>query len=54
MITVIKLSGRAKLSGVETDLTYAVVYTIRDGKIAREREYATTQEAREAAGVKRG
>jgi ketosteroid isomerase-like protein len=54
VITVIKLSGRAKLSGVETDLTYAVVYTIRDGKIARGREFATREEALEAAGLKRG
>jgi ketosteroid isomerase-like protein len=41
VIAVLRLSGRAKLSGIETELTYAVVYTIRDGKIARGREYAT-------------
>jgi ketosteroid isomerase-like protein len=35
VIAVLHASGRAKLSGIETDLTYAVVYTIRDGKIAR-------------------
>ena len=45
-------SGRAKLSGVETDLTYGVVYTIRDGKIARGREYMTREEALEAAGLR--
>ena len=44
-------SGRAKLSGIETDLTYAVVHTIRDGKIARGREYMTRAEALEAAGL---
>jgi ketosteroid isomerase-like protein len=49
VVAVIKLSGRAKLSGVETDLTYAVLYWIRDGKIARGREYATREEALEAA-----
>ena len=42
VIAVLRISGRAKLSGVETDLTYAVLYTIRDGKIARGREYWTT------------
>jgi ketosteroid isomerase-like protein len=31
--------GRAKASGVETELRYAVVYTVRGGKIARGREY---------------
>jgi ketosteroid isomerase-like protein len=51
VIAVLRISGRAKLSGVETDLTYAVVYTIRDGKIARGREYAARDEALEAAGL---
>jgi ketosteroid isomerase-like protein len=30
---------------------YSVVYTVRDGKIARGREYATREEALEAAGL---
>jgi ketosteroid isomerase-like protein len=51
VIAVLRMSGRAKLSGVETELTYAVVYTIRDGKIARGREYATRDLALEAAGL---
>jgi ketosteroid isomerase-like protein len=51
VIAVLRMSGRAKLSGVETELTYAVVYTIRDGKIARGREYATRDQALEAAGL---
>jgi ketosteroid isomerase-like protein len=51
VVVVLRLTGRAKLSGVETDLTYAVVYTVRDGKIARGREYATRAEALEATGV---
>jgi ketosteroid isomerase-like protein len=51
VIAVLRLSGRAKLSGVETDLTYAAVYTIRDGKIARGREYAARAEAIEATGL---
>jgi ketosteroid isomerase-like protein len=51
VIAVLRLSGRAKLSGIETELTYAVVYTIRDGKIARGREYATRDQALGAAGM---
>jgi ketosteroid isomerase-like protein len=51
VIAVIRISGRAKLSGVETDLTFAILYTIRDGKIARGREYWTRDEALEAAGL---
>jgi ketosteroid isomerase-like protein len=52
VIAVTRGSGRAKLSGVETDLTYAVLYTIRDGKIARGREYWTKEQALEAAGLR--
>jgi ketosteroid isomerase-like protein len=52
VIAVLRTSGQAKLSGVETDLTYAVVYTIRDGKIARGREYWNREEALEAAGLR--
>lgn len=51
VIAVTRISGRAKLSGVETDLTYAALYTIRDGKIARGREYWTKEQALEAAGL---
>jgi ketosteroid isomerase-like protein len=46
-----RFGGRAKLSGVETEQTYAVVFVIRDEKIARCREYATREEALEAAGL---
>jgi ketosteroid isomerase-like protein len=52
VVTVLRFGGRAKLSGVETDLTFAVVYTIRDGKIVRGREYWTREEALEAAGLR--
>jgi ketosteroid isomerase-like protein len=36
--------------GVETDQMDAIVFTIRDGKIARGREYATRHDL-EAAGM---
>ena len=52
VIAVVRISGRAKLSGVETDLTYAALYTIRDGKVARGREYWTKEQALEAAGLR--
>jgi ketosteroid isomerase-like protein len=51
VIAVTRISGRAKLSGVETDLTFAALYTIRDGKIVRGREYWTKEQALEAAGL---
>ncbi len=48
VVGVMRISGRAKLSGVETDLTHAFLYTFRDGRIARGREYWTRDEALEA------
>ena len=51
IVAALRNSGRAKLSGVETDLTFAVVNTIRDGKIVRGREYWTKEQALEAAGL---
>ena len=51
VVSVIRISGRAKLSGVETDLTYAEFSTFRDGKIAFGRQYFTRDEALEAAGL---
>jgi ketosteroid isomerase-like protein len=51
VVAVIHNSGRAKRSGVPTELRYAALYTIRDGKIVRIREYATRAEALEAAGL---
>jgi uncharacterized protein len=51
VVAVVRVSGRAKLSGVETELTYAELWTLRDGKIARGRQYFTRAEALEAAGL---
>lgn len=45
-----RAAGRAKISGAETELVYAVVYTVRDGKIVRGREYASLEQALEAVG----
>jgi ketosteroid isomerase-like protein len=46
-----RLSGRAKISGAETELVYAVIYTVRDGKIVRGREYATLEQALAVVGL---
>jgi ketosteroid isomerase-like protein len=51
VVAVERFGGRAKLSGIETNQTEAVVYSIRGGKLARCREYATRAEALEAAGL---
>jgi ketosteroid isomerase-like protein len=54
VIAVLRNTARAKLSGIETELTYAALYTLRDGKIARAPEYWTREEALEAAGLSDG
>jgi ketosteroid isomerase-like protein len=45
-----RMTGRAKLSGIETELSYAVVYTLREGKIVGVREYRDRAAALEAVG----
>ena len=52
VIAVQHATGRAKASGVQTDIRYAVVYTLRDGKIVRGREYLDRAEAFEAVGLR--
>jgi ketosteroid isomerase-like protein len=52
VVAVLRISGRARQSGVEADLTFATLYTLRDEKIARGREYATREEALQAAGLR--
>jgi ketosteroid isomerase-like protein len=46
-----RLTGRAKLSGTQTDLRYALVSTISDGKVVRAREYMSLDQALEAVGL---
>ena len=52
VLAVQRVTGRAKASGVETELRYAVVYTLCDGKIARGREYIDRATALEAVGLR--
>jgi ketosteroid isomerase-like protein len=52
VIAVQHVTGRAKASGVETELRLAVVYTVRDGKIVRGREYIDRDQALEAVGLR--
>jgi ketosteroid isomerase-like protein len=52
VLAIQRLNGRAKLSGTETDLRYAVVYTVRDGKVVRGREYLNLDQALEVVGLR--
>src|SRR5262245_10441532 len=48
VLAVQRATGRAKGSGVATEIRYPVIYTLRDGKIARGREYIDRDHALEA------
>jgi ketosteroid isomerase-like protein len=52
VVSVERSGGRTKRSGIKIDQTEALVYSIRGGKLARCREYATRHEALEAAGLR--
>src|SRR3954468_8950394 len=52
VVAVQHLAGHAKVSGVETELRYAVVYTVRDGQIVRGREYVDREQALKAVGLR--
>jgi uncharacterized protein len=51
VVNVFRWSGRGRTSGVPTEGVFFGVYDLRDGKIARYRQYATRAEALEAAGL---
>ena len=51
VFTAERFGGCAPLSGVEADSPNWTVFTIRDGKIASGHEYATREQALEAAGL---
>ena len=54
VLAVQRVTGRAKLSGAETEMRLAVVYTVRDGKIVRGREYLDRGKAIEALAAEGG
>ena len=52
VVAVLRAIGRMKESEAEVDLRYAIVFSIRDGRIDAGREYLTREEALEAAGLR--
>jgi ketosteroid isomerase-like protein len=43
--------GRSRLTGVRADMSFAMVWTLRDGKQTRMEMYSDVGEAREAVGL---
>ena len=52
VVAVHRLGGRGKASGISLDAHLAVVFNLHTGRIARACEYATRDDALEAAGLK--
>jgi ketosteroid isomerase-like protein len=53
VVAVMRQQGRAKATGLNVDMTFAQVWTVRDGKQARMEMYADPAEAFEATGLRR-
>jgi ketosteroid isomerase-like protein len=53
VVAVTRIHAQMKHSDATVEMTVAIVFTVRDGKIFRGREYATREEALEAAGLGR-
>jgi ketosteroid isomerase-like protein len=51
VIAVVHQTGRSKSTGMPVDMTFAQVFTVRDGKQTRMRMYAHPAEAFTAAGL---
>jgi ketosteroid isomerase-like protein len=51
VVAVVRQHGRSKSSGLPVDMTFAQVFTVRNGKQVRMEMYADPAEALEAAGV---
>jgi len=51
VVVAVRYSGRGRASGLELEDRLFEVHTLRDGKVARKRDFRTRVEALEAAGL---
>jgi ketosteroid isomerase-like protein len=52
VVAIVRQRGRSKAMGLPVDMTFAQVFTLRDGKQVRMQMYAEPSEALEAAGAR--
>jgi ketosteroid isomerase-like protein len=50
-LTIQRLVGRFRLTGIDVDGAWGAIVTVRDGKVLRAQGYATPSQARRAAGL---
>ena len=51
VLMLLRASGTASYTGIEVDVEWAAIWTIRDGKLLRAQGYLSRADAREAAGL---
>jgi ketosteroid isomerase-like protein len=51
VVTILRQGGRSKASGMRAEMSFAMVWSFRDGKEARMEMYSDPQEALRAAGL---
>jgi ketosteroid isomerase-like protein len=51
-VTVVRTNGLMRHTGLEAKLTWAVVWTLRDGKAVRAHGYLSRTQALKAAGLR--
>ena len=51
VVAIVRQRGRSKSSGLNVDMAFGQVFTIRDGKLARMEMYADPAEALQAVGL---
>jgi uncharacterized protein len=51
VVVLVRHRGRGRFSGIDVDQTYAMVWTLRDGRAARMDLYPTRAQALEAVGL---
>ena len=51
VLMLLRASGTASYTGIEVDVEWAAIWTIRDGKVLRARGYLNRADALEAAGL---
>lgn len=51
VVTVLRQVGRSKVSGMQTEMSFAMVWSFRDGLETRMEMYSDPREALEAAGL---
>ena len=51
VVVPVRISGRGRASGIETNIRLAHLWALRNGKVIRSEIYETTEEALQAAGL---